>query len=181
VTARGGARAAGQGPAWRAAVSAPAVMTGTVALSQTVARINLTGNPGAGTSALSGAVPATGDHRRSPQGDRTGPSPAQITPTWPGTAPAGGGRATHQPSRAATRCPPGPAGAPPSEPPTTPTAQPTTSPSPSPAPTPTPTRSHHHAHQPHPHPSHQPHSSHPGPGGPTKSASGASRPRAAAR
>ena len=188
LKARARAAVAWLRPALPAAVTAAAVMTGTVALSQTVARINLTGNPGTGTSALSGAVPATGDHRRSPEGDRTGPSPAQITPTWPGTPPAGGGRATHQHSCAATRCPPGPAGAPPSEPPTTPTAQPTTSPSPSPAspspspaPTPTPTRSHHHPHQPHPHPSHQPHSSHPGPGGPTKSASGASRPRAAAR
>src|SRR5262249_60270716 len=122
VTARGGARAAWPGPAWPAGVTAAAVMTGTVALSQTVARINLTGNPGAGTSALSGAVPATGDHRRSPQGDRTGPSPAQITPTWPVTAPAGRGRATPQHSCAATRCPPDPAGAPPSEPPATPDA-----------------------------------------------------------
>ena len=158
-------------PAVPVAVAAAVVMTGTVALSQTVARIELSGDRGAGTSALAGRALATGDHRQSPQSDRTGPSLAQIPPAWPGTTPASGRGATHQHSCAATRCPPGPAGAPPSGPATTPSAQPTTSPSPSPAPspspspapTPTPTRSHHHPHQPHPHPSHPPHPPHPGP------------------
>jgi hypothetical protein len=158
-------------PAVPVAVAAAVVMTGTVALSQTVARIELSGNRGAGSSAIAGRAPATGDHQQSPQSDRTGPGLAQIPPAWPGTTPASGRGATHQHSCAATRCPPGPAGAPPSGPATTPSAQPTTSPSPSPAPspspspapTPTPTRSHHHPHQPHPHPSHPPHPPHPGP------------------
>jgi hypothetical protein len=150
-------------PAVPVAVAAAVVMTGTVALSQTVARIELSGNRGAGSSALAGRAPATGDHRQSPESDRTGPGLAQIPPAWPGTIPASGRGATHQHSCAATRCPPGPAGAPPSGPATTPSAQPTTSPSPSPAPTPTPTRSHRHPHQPHPHPSHPPRPPHPSP------------------
>jgi hypothetical protein len=153
-------------PALPVAVTAAVVMTGTVALSQTVARIELSGNRGAGTSALAGAAPATGDHRQSPQSDLTRPSLAQITPARPGTTPASSGGATHQHSCAATRCPPGPAGAPPSGPATTPSAQPTTSPSLSPAPTPMRTRPHHHPHQPHPHPSHHSHPSHPGRAGP---------------
>jgi hypothetical protein len=150
-------------PALPVAVTAAVVMTGTVALSQTVARIELSGNRGAGTSALAGAAAATGDHRQSPQSDLTRPSLAQLTPARPGTTPASGGGATHQRSCAAMRCLPGPSGAPPSGPATTPSAQPTPSPSPSPAPTPAPTRSHHHPHQPHPHPSHHSHPPHPHP------------------
>jgi len=152
--ARARAAAAWLRPALPVAVTAAVVMTGTVALSQTVARIE-------GSSTLAGAASATGDHRQSPQGELPGPGPTQITPARPGT-PASGGGTTHQHSCAATRCPPGPAGAHPSGPVTTPSAQPTASPSPSPAPTPTPTPSHH---QPHPHPSHSPHLPHPGPTG----------------
>jgi hypothetical protein len=160
LKARARAAVAWLRPAVPVALTATVVMTGGVALSQTIARIELSGNRDAGTSARAGAAPATGDHRQSPQSDRTGPSPAQITPARPGTAPASSGGAPHQHSCAATRCPPSPAGMPPSEPATTPFAQLTTSPSPSPAPTPTPTRSHH---QPHPHPTHHPHPPHPGP------------------
>ena len=162
LKARARAAVAWLRPAVPVAGAAAVVMTGTVALSQTVARIELSGNRGAGSSALAGRAPATGDHRQSPQSDRTGPGLAQLPPDWPGTAPASGS-GTHQHSCAATRCPPGPAGALPSGPATTPSAQATTSPSPSPAPTPTPTRSHHHPHQPHPHPTHQPHPPHPSP------------------
>jgi hypothetical protein len=161
--ARARAAAAWLRPAVPVALAAAVVMTGTVALSHTVARIELSGDRGAGTPALAGAAPASGGHRQSPQSDRAGPSLTQIPPGWPGTIPASGWRATHQHSCAATRCPPGPAGAPPSGPATTPSAQATTSPSPSPAPTPTPTRSHHHPHQPHPHPTHPPRPPHPGP------------------
>lgn len=91
-------------PALPVAVTAAVVMTGTVVLGQTVARIELSGNRGAGTSALAGATPATGDHRQSPQSDLTRPSPAQIIPARPGTTPASGGGATHQRSCAAMRC-----------------------------------------------------------------------------
>ncbi len=150
-------------PALPAAVAVAVVMTGTVALSQTVARIEHSGKRSAGSSALAGATPTTGDHRRSPQSALTGPDLAQITPAWPGTTPAGGRGATHPHSCAATRCPPGLPVALPSGPATTPSAQPTTSPSPSPTPTPTPTPSH--SHQPHPHPSHHPHPPHPNPAG----------------
>ena len=149
-------------PVLPAAVTVAVVMTGTVALSQTVARIAYSGNRSAGSSAPGGAAPATGDHRQSPQSGLTGPGPAQISPAWPGTTAAGGRGATH-PHSCATRCPPGPPGASPSGPATTPSAEPTASPSPSPAPTPTPTPSH--SHQPHPHPSHHPHPPHPGPAG----------------
>jgi hypothetical protein len=159
LKARARAAVAWLRPALPVAVTAAVVMTGTVALSQTVARIE-------GSSfAPTGAASVTGDHRQSPHGELNGPGPAQITPAWPGTTPAGGGGATHQHFCAATRCPPSPAGAPPSGPATGPSAQPTTSPSPTPAPTPTPAPSHHHhhPHQPHPHPSHPPYLSHPGP------------------
>ena len=142
-------------PALPVAVTAAVVMTGTVALSQTIARIE-------GSSALAGAASATGDHRPSPQGGLTGPGSAQIIPAWLGTTPVRGGGAAHQHPCAATRCPPDPAGAHPSGPATTPSAQPTVSPGASPAPTPTPTRTHH---QPHPHPSHSPHLPHPDPAG----------------
>jgi hypothetical protein len=146
-------------PVLPAAVTVAVVMTGTVALSQTVARIEYSGNRSAGSTAPGGAAPATGDHRQSPQSGLTGPGLAQISPAWPGTTPAGGGGATHPHSCAATRCPPSPPGAPPSGPATTPSAQPTAFPSPSPAPTPTPTPSH--SHKPQPHPSHHPHPPHP--------------------
>src|SRR5215831_6184818 len=139
-------------PVLPAAVTVAVVMTGTVALSQTVARIEYSGNRSAGSSAPGGAAPATGDHRQSPHSGLTGPGLAQIIPAWPGTTPVGGEGATHPHSCAAMRCPPGPS---PPGPATTPSAQPTASPSPSPAPTPTPTPSH--SHQPHPHPSHHPH------------------------
>lgn len=147
-------------PAMPVAVTAALVLTGTVALSQTVARIDLSGDRGNGAPALGGAAPA-GSHRKSPHGNRTGPNLAQITPAWPGTTPASGSSASHQHSCAATRCPPGPASTPPSGSAATPSAQPTASPSPSPVPSPTPTRSHH-PHQPHPHPSHHPHPAHKG-------------------
>jgi len=161
--ARARAAAARLRPALPVAVTAAVVMTGTVALSQAVARIELSGSRGAGSPALAGAAPAAGDQRQSPQTDLTRPGLAQITPARPGTTPARGRGAARQRSCAAMRCLPGPAGAPPSGPATTPPVQPTTSPSPSPALTPTPTRSHHHPHQPHPHPSHPPHPPHPGP------------------
>jgi hypothetical protein len=150
-------------PAMPVAVTAVLVLTGTVALSQTVARIDLSGGRGNDAPALGGAAPAADGHRKPAHRDRTGPNLAQVTPAWPGTTPASGRGATHQHSCAATRCLPGPAGAPPSGPAATPSAQPTASPSPSPVPSPTPTRSHHH---PHPHPSHHPHPPHPGPSGP---------------
>jgi len=162
LKARARAAIAGLRPVMPVAVTAALVLTGTVALSQTVARIDLSGGRGNDAAALGGAAPAAG-HRKSPHRDRTGPNLAQVTPAWPGTTPAGGRGASHQHSCAATRCPPGPAGAPPSGPAATPSAQPTASPSPSPVPSPTPTRSHHH---PHPHPSHHPHPPHPDPRGP---------------
>jgi hypothetical protein len=148
-------------PAVPVALTAAVMVIGTVALSQTVARIELSGNRGAGTSALAGVAPATGDHRKSPKSNHTGPGLAQITPARPGTTPANGGGATHQHPCTATRCPPGPAGVPPSGPAATPFASPATSPSPSPVPTPTPTRPHHPPHQhPHSYPFHHPHSPH---------------------
>ena len=163
LKARARAAVAWLRPAMPVAVTAALVLTGTVALSQTVARIGLSGDRGNGAPALDGAAPAAGGHRKSPHSNRTGPNLAQITPTWPGTTPASGRGATHQHSCAATRCPPGPAGAPPSGSAAPPSAQPTASPSPSPVPPPPPTRSHHH---PHPQPSHHPHPPHPRPRGP---------------
>ena len=172
LKARARAAVAWLRPAVPVAVAAAVVMTGTVALSHAVASIELSVDPGTGTSALGGPAPAVGIHRQSPQIDRTGPGRAQINPAWPGTTPASGrgtasGRNTaHQQACAAMGCPPSPAGAPPSAPATAPPAQPTISPSPSPSPsasptpTPTPTPSHHH---PHPHSSHHPHPPHPGP------------------
>ena len=160
LKARARAAVAWLRPAMPVAVTAALVLTGTVALSQTVARIDLSGDRGNGAPALGGAAPA-GSHRKSPHGNRTGPNLAQITPAWPGTTPASGSSASHQHSCAATRCPPGPASTPPSGSAATPSAQPTASPSPSPVPSPTPTRSHH-PHQPHPHPSHHPHPAHKG-------------------
>ena len=134
------------------------VMMGSVALSQAVARIDLSDNRGA--AALSSSAPTAGGHEQSRASDISGRSLASQAPTWPGTAPTGGGGATHQHPCASTRCPPGPAGAVVPGPSTTPSAQPSPSPSPSPSPTPTPTRSHHAPHQPHqPHPPHPPHPS----------------------
>jgi hypothetical protein len=156
-------------PALAVAATVAVVATGTIALSQAVARISLTGMRGAGAPALAGAAPGASDPWSTP----SGPGLAQIPPTWPGTTPASGGDARHRHSCAATRCLSGPAGAPASGPAATPPAQPAaypspSYPSPSPAPTPTPLPSHHrpHPHHPHPHPHQQtrkPHPPHPGP------------------
>ena len=152
-------------PALPVAVTAAVVMTGTVALSQAVARIELSGSRGAGSPALA-AAPAAGGQRQSPQTGLTRPGLAQITPARPGTTPARGRGAAPQRSCAATRCPPGPAAAPPPGPATAPPAQPAASPGPTPAPA----QSHHHPHphqphphQPHPHPSYRSHPPHPHP------------------
>lgn len=163
LKARARAAAAWLRRAMPVAVTAALVLTGTVALSQTVARIDLSGDRGNGAAALGGAAPAIDGHRKSPHNNRAGPNLAQITPAWPGTTPASGRDVTHQYSCAATRCPPGPSGTLPSGLAATPSAQPTASPSPSPVPSPTSTGSHHHPHQPHPHPhpSHHPHPPHP--------------------
>jgi hypothetical protein len=157
-------------PALAAGITAAIVMTGTVALSQTVARLELSGNRPAAIPAVAGTAPTTGGHRP-PASGTSGPGDTQITPAGE-TPPAGPGGATHH-SCAATRCSSGRAGAP------APGAsmQPTTSPSGNATATPQP-KKHHHPHQPqghqhqhvplhqhgprhqhhHPHQPHQPHS-----------------------
>lgn len=144
-------------PALAVAGATAVVMMGSVAISQAVARIDLSGHPGA--TALARPAPTAGGHERSRASEVSGRSLPPPASTWPGTA-AGSGGATHQRSCALKRCPPGPAGALVPGPASTPPAQPSTSPSPSPSPTPTPTGSHHGPHQ--PHQSHPSHPSHPG-------------------
>lgn len=97
-------------PALAAAVTAVIVMTGTVALSQTVARMELSGNQPAGISAFAGTAPTLGGHRQSPASGLSGPGHTQITPARK-TSPASAGGTTHQHSCASARCSSGPAGA----------------------------------------------------------------------
>lgn len=122
-------------PAMATAVTAVVVMTGAVALSQTVARIEASANSPAVNSTLAGTTPATGGHRQSRASD---------------LSPANGG-GTHQHSCAATRCPPRPARAPASKPSTQATASPTASGGTVPKPT---RRHHHHPRQHHSPPQH---------------------------
>jgi hypothetical protein len=122
-------------PTLAAAITAMIVMTGTVALSQTVARIELSGNRPAGISAVAGTAPATGGHRQSPASGLSGP--ARKAP------PAGAGGTTHQHSCESTRCSAGPAGAAAPEPSTEPSASPRGSATPAPKPK----HAHHHPHQ----------------------------------
>lgn len=125
-------------PALAAAVTAVAVMTGTVALSQTVARIEP-----ASISASAGTAATAGGHLRSLAGDRGWPGPAQPAPARQALV-AGGGGAAHQHSCAAAACSSGPAGAPAAG-----TAgQPATPPSWSAAQAHRSRRSHHHSHHP---------------------------------
>jgi hypothetical protein len=139
-------------PALAAAVTAIVVLTGTVALSQTVARMELSETQPAGISALAGPAPPTGDQRQYRAGGAGGPGLSQVTPAR-GAPPAGGGAATHQRSCADTSCRSESAGS------ATPrsSAEPSTSARPSPAPTP--------KHARHQHDSHQPHQHHSGPAG----------------
>src|SRR5262249_58539024 len=78
-------------PALAVAATVAVVATGTVALSQAVAKISLTGMRGAGTPALAGGAPSASDHMQSPSSTPSAPGLAQITPTWPRTTPASGG------------------------------------------------------------------------------------------
>jgi len=129
-------------PTLAAAVTVVIVMTGTVALSQTVARIELSGNRPAGISTYAGTAPTTGDHRQSAASGISGPGHTQAAPARD-TPPASAGGSTHQRSCAATRCSSSPAGT--SAP--GPSVQPTSSPSASARPTPKPKHTHHHPHQ----------------------------------
>ena len=87
-------------PALAAAITAVVVMTGAVALSQTVARMELSSNRPAGLFVSAGT--ATGNHRQ-PAADG-GPGPAGKT------SPPSAGGPTHQHSCAATTCSSGSAG-----------------------------------------------------------------------
>jgi hypothetical protein len=127
-------------PALAAAATAVIVMTGTVALSQTVARIELSSNRPAGISLSAGT--ATGSHQQPVAGG----GPGHVRKTSPTTA----GGPTHQHSCAASRCSSGQAGA--SAP--GPSMQPTAAPTGNAPPAPKPKQSHRH-HQPQSH-HHQP-------------------------
>ena len=112
-------------PALAAAISAVVVMTGTVALSQTVARMELSSNRPAGLFVSAGT--ATGNHRQPAAGG--GPGPAGKT------SPPRAGGPTHQHSCAAASCSSGPF------------MQPTATPHGNAPPAPNPKQSHRH-HQP---------------------------------
>jgi hypothetical protein len=136
-------------PALAAVITAVIVMTGTVALSQTVARIELSGNRPAGISVLAGTAPTIGGHRQSAASGPSGPGHTPIAPARKGPA-AGAGGTAHQHSCAAARCSSG-APAPGSS------GQPSASPGASATPTPTPSQSPHPSHG---HHHHKPHHQH---------------------
>jgi hypothetical protein len=121
-------------PALTASITVVIVMTGTVALSQTVARMELSSNRPAGISLSAGT--ATGSHRQPAAGG--GPGPAQKT------SPTSAGGPIHRHSCAAARCSSGPAEA--SSP--GPFMQPTASPNGNAPPAPKPKQSHRHHHHP---------------------------------
>jgi hypothetical protein len=141
-------------PVLAVAVTAIVVMTGTVALSQTVARIELSDNRPAGISALAGPAPPAGDQREIRAGDLGGSGPSQVMPAR-GASPASGGGTPHQHSCAASGCRSGPAASASS-------AEPTAHARPSVTPTPKHAKTHHNSHQHHRRNSHQHHRPHTG-------------------